>query len=231
MAKNATTSLAPIEGHELLANRVELRLREAILAGELPPGSHLSVPELARRLGVSRTPVREAVYALERAGLAEVRPRRGAVVFGGGRDDLTHLFELREALEGMAARLAATRMPPAERRALRDVVERHTQAIRRADVDRHIELDTRFHRLIHDGARNPRLAEDLAQLRDQIVLVMRSVSLAPGAMGSGVLHDHNAILEAIVRSAPDDAEDAARRHIRAVLRFVSDSTFEAEVKA
>ncbi len=220
----ATSALAPIDGHELLANRVELRLREAILSGELPPGSHLSVPELARRLGVSRTPVRDAVYALERAGLAELRPRQGAVVFGGGRDELTHLFELREALDGMAARLAATRMPPAQRRELQTVMKQHTGAIRRSDVDRHVELDIEFHRLIRDGAGNPRLAEDLGRLRDQIRLVMRAVSSEPGAMGRGVLADHHAILDAIVRSAPGDAERAARRHVRAVLQFVLDST-------
>jgi DNA-binding GntR family transcriptional regulator len=231
MVMRSTSALAPIEGHELLTSRVELRLREAILAGELPPGARLSVPELARRLGVSRSPVRDAVYALERAGLAETRPRLGAVVFGGGRDDLVDLFELREALDGMAARLAATRMSAAERRQLQDVMTQHRQAIRRSDVDRHIELDAEFHRLVRDGARNPRLAEDLGCLRDQIVLVMRSVASEPGAMGRGVLRDHNAILDAIVQSSPDDAERAARAHVRAVLQFVLDSTFSAAVRS
>lgn len=230
MVQTSPTALRPIEGPESLASRVELRLKEAILAGELPPGSHLSVPELARRLGVSRTPVRDAVYALERAGLAELRPRYGAVVFGGRRDDLTDLFELREALDGMAARLAATRMPPAERRQLQDVMTRHAQAIRRRDSEKHVEFDTEFHRLVRDGAHNPMLAADLGRLRNQILLVLRSVSSEPGAMGRGVLHDHGVILDAILRSAPDDAERAARQHVRAVLQFVLDSSFEAEVK-
>ncbi|WP_165818187.1 GntR family transcriptional regulator [Frankia canadensis] len=224
-----TTSLTPIQGHELLAKRVEHQLREAILAGELPPGSHLSVPELARRLGVSRTPVRDAVYALERAGLAEIRARHGAVVFGGSHDDLRHLFELREALDGMAARLGAARMTPPERDALREVLDQHTEAIRHADPDLHVAFDAEFHRLIRDGARNPRLADDLARLQDQIVLVMRAVSLAPGAMGHGVLHDHAAVLAAITRAEPETAERAMRAHIRAVLRFVEDASFEAEI--
>ena len=87
-----------------------------------------------------------------------------------------------------------------------------------------------FYQLLRDGAHNPKLAEDLGRLRDEILLVLRSVSSQPGAMGRGVLHDHNAILNAILRSSPDDAERAARHHVQAVLRFVLDSTFEAAIK-
>ena len=230
LAETPGAALTPITSSQSLAAQVEVRLKEAILAGELPPGSHLSVPELARRLGVSRTPVREAVSALERAGLAELRPRYGAVVPGGGRDDLTELFELREALDGMAARLAATRMPSGDRSHLQRIMKRHTQAVRRGDVEQHVECDTAFHQLVRDGARNSKLAADLGRLRDQILLVLRSVSSQPGAMGRGVLHDHNAILNAILRSSPDEAERAARHHVQAVLRFVLDSTFEAAIK-
>jgi DNA-binding GntR family transcriptional regulator len=231
LAETSAAALTPIASSQSLVAQVETRLREAILAGELPPGSHLSVPELARRLGVSRTPVREAVSALERAGLAELRPRYGAVVLGGGRDDLTDLFELREALDGMAARLAATRMSAAERSQLRHIMKRHTLAVRRGNVEQHVEYDTTFHQLVRDGAHNPKLAADLGRLRDQILLVLRAVSSQPGAMGRGVLHDHNAILDAILRCSADDAERAARQHVQAVLRFVLDSTFEAAIKS
>lgn len=222
--------LTPIEGSESLAARVEDRLRMAILAGELPPGARLSVPDLARRFGVSRTPVREAVSALERAGLAVVRPRHGALVFGGGREDLTHLYELRGALDGLAAGLAANRMDARERAELQDVMARHTAAIRARDVEKHVACDIEFHRLIRDGAHNPRLSADLARLQDQILLVLRSMATQPGAMGRGVLHDHTAILAAIVRRDAADAERAARDHVAAVLRFVLDATYQPEVR-
>lgn len=208
---------------------MELQLRDAILAGDLPPGSRLSIPALARRLGVSRTPVRDAVYALERSGLARTRARRGAVVFDGSRDDLRDLCEMREALDGMAARLAATRMTPVERDALRAVLAKHGDAIRQADQEGRIASAFEFHRLIRIGARNPRLAEDLARLQDQIVLATRSVPLPPGALGDDVLRGQAAILDAIAGEAPDAAEQAARRHIRAVARFVEDVAFEAEI--
>jgi len=228
--ENTMSALAPLSGTESLSARVEHQLRKAILAGELPPGARLSVPELARRLGVSRTPVRDAVAALERAGLAVARPRLGALVFGGGRDELVHLYELRGALDGLAARLAATRMEPAERDALRETMRRHTTAVKAKDTDAHIACDVEFHRLVRDGAHNPRLAEELGRLHDQILLVLRSTSSQPGAMGRGVLHDHNAILRAILADDPDAAEHAARAHVDAVLRFVLDSAFEPEVR-
>jgi DNA-binding GntR family transcriptional regulator len=224
------SALAPLSGAESLARRVEHQLRKAILAGELAPGARLSVPDLARRLGVSRTPVRDAVAALERVGLAVSRPRLGALVSGGGREDLVHLHELRGALDGLAARLAAERMDTAERRALREVMKRHTAAIKARDVEAHIACDIEFHRRIRDGAHNPRLAGELARLHDQIVLVMRSTSSQPGAMGRGVLHDHNAILRAVLAADADAAERAARAHVEAVLRFVLDSAFEPEVR-
>jgi DNA-binding GntR family transcriptional regulator len=223
--------LAPIEGSDSLAARVESRLREAILDGSLTAGSHLSVPELARRLGVSRTPVRDAIYALERAGLAELRPRLGAVVFGGDREDLVHLFEVREALEGMATRQAAVRMTAETRSELATVIERHAQAVAVGAIDRHVELDEQFHRLVNASAHNPRLRTDLGRLHDQIIVLVRSIAGEPGAMGPGVLHDHRAILDAILQADPDEAEATARRHVRAVLQFLEDSLFEAEVIA
>jgi DNA-binding GntR family transcriptional regulator len=226
----ASGALTPLAGAQSLSALVEQQLRKAILSGELAPGARLSVPELARRLGVSRTPVRDAVAALERAGLAISRPRLGALVSGGGRDELVHLYEVRGALDGLAARLAASRMEPAERRALREVMRRHTAAVKARDADAHVACDVAFHRLLRDGAHNPRLAEELARLQDQILLVLRATSSQPGAMGRGVLHDHNAIMRAVLADDPDAAEQAARTHVEAVLRFVLDSAFEPEVR-
>jgi DNA-binding GntR family transcriptional regulator len=211
----------PVERSALLVDRVAERLRAAILAGDLRPGQHLSVPELARTLDTSRTPVREALYALERAGLVEVRPRRGAVVFGGGPGSLREMLELREALDGMAARLAAERMTAAERTELKIVGREHDAALVAGDVERHLALDLQFHNMIRDGAHNQRLADDVARLRDQIVLVMRAWSLVPGGMGAGTRRDHRAILRAVVSGDGDAAESAARAHVRHIAAFVA----------
>jgi DNA-binding GntR family transcriptional regulator len=220
VSDDSRPALQRIATPELLVAGVVDRLREAILSGRLPAGARLSVPELAAQLGVSRTPVREALFALQRSGLAVMRPRRGAVVFGGGRRELTQLFELREALDGMAARLAAERMSDHERGELVTVASHHDAALDAGDVDTHIALDVELHRVICGGAHNEPLAADLSRLRDQLVLVMRTCSAAPGAMGRGVRRDHHAIVDAVVRGDADAAETAARAHVRNILRFI-----------
>src|SRR3954453_21102367 len=133
-----TSGLRPLAPTPLLLDNVVERLRTAILDGDLVSGERLSVPHLARTLGTSRTPVREALYALEQAGLVEIRPRRGAVVFGGGDDTLRQMFELREALDGMAARLAAQRMTAEEKADLRRLGTELDAALGAGDPERHI---------------------------------------------------------------------------------------------
>src|SRR4051812_40011798 len=162
--------LNPVAQPQLLLDGVVERLRTAILDGVLTSGQRLSVPDLARTLGTSRTPVREALYALEQAGLVEIRPRRGAVVFGGGADTLAQMFELREALDGMAARLAAERMSDDERAAFADIAGRLDAALKAGDHEQHVTLDLAFHAAMRDGSHNPRLATDLVRLRDQMTI-------------------------------------------------------------
>ena len=213
--------LGPVDQPDRLIERVETMLREAIVSGRLAPGAHLSVPEIARQLRVSRTPAREALFALERSGLVKVRPRRGAVVVAGGQADLRELFELREALEGMAARLAALRMPDPAVSALQETLDRHQAAIEAGDVDAHVRLDQEFHEMIAIGSGNERLASSIEQLRDQTSVLVRVNSLRPGGMDDGVLRAHGRVARSIARHDADQAEARIREHIRAVLVFMS----------
>jgi DNA-binding GntR family transcriptional regulator len=213
--------LSPVDQPDRLIERVETMLREAIVSGRLAPGAHLSVPEIARQLGVSRTPAREALFALERSGLVKVRPRRGAVVVAGGQADLRELFELREALEGMAARLAALRMPESGVSALQETLERHQAAIEAGDLDAHVRFDQEFHHRIAVGSGNERLASSIEQLRDQTSVLVRVNSHRPGAMDDGVLRAHGRVARSIARRDGDQAESRIREHIRAVLLFMS----------
>jgi DNA-binding GntR family transcriptional regulator len=215
------SGLGRVDHPDRLIERVETTLREAIVSGRLAPGSHLSVPEIARQLGVSRTPAREALLALERSGLVEVRPRRGAVVIAADRADLHELFELREALEGMAARLAAQRMADADVAALHAVVDEHRVAIAAGDLDAHVRLDQRFHHLIVAGAANQRLCGSVERLRDQTAFLVRANSPRPGGMDDGVIRAHGRVARSIERGDEDQAEIRMREHIRAVLRFMA----------
>ena len=116
-ANNMT--LTPVLNPATLVEQVVESLRKAIVTGTLPPGHRLSVPEIARRLGVSHTPAREAMLVLERDGLIANRPRFGAEVVRYGDADLNEMLDLREALDGMAARRAAERMSSTDKAALR----------------------------------------------------------------------------------------------------------------
>lgn len=214
-----TGGLGEVDRPDLLVERVETTLREAILSGQLAPGAHLSVPDIARRLGVSRTPAREALFALHRLGLVEVRPHRGAVVVAGGHKDLHELFELREALEGMAARLAAVHL--ADLTEVNAALDAHREAVEAHDIEGHVRWDLRFHELIAMGSANRRLVSSIGQLGDQISVLMRVNSGRPGAMDESVLHAHGRIARSIGRHDSDQAELRMREHIRAVFLFMS----------
>jgi DNA-binding GntR family transcriptional regulator len=213
--------LSPVDQPDRLVERVEATLRAAIMSGRLAPGAHLSVPEIARQLGVSRTPAREALFALERGGLVEVRPRRGAVVAAGGHTDLRELFELREALEGMAARLSARHMPESDVALLDATLEQHQAAIDAGDLDAFVRLDRQFHDMIALGSVNQRLASSLEQLRDQTDVLVRALSVRSGTMDARVLHAHGRIARSIERRDGDQAEARMREHIRAVHQLMS----------
>lgn len=213
--------LAPVSHPDRLVERVEATLREAIMSGQLAPGAHLSVPEIARQLGVSRTPAREALFALERLGLVEVRPRRGAVVVAGGPDELRQLFEVREALEGMAARLAAAQMTGPDVAALHTTLDWQRTAVEAGDLEAHVEADLQFHAMVAVGSANPRLSESIGQLSDQISVLLRLNSGRPGGMGEGVLRAHGRIVRSIERHDGEQAEQRMREHIRAVFQFMS----------
>jgi len=209
----------PIAHPEPLTERVASAIRDAIAKGSLAPGERLSVPELARRLGVSRTPAREALLILEREGLVANRPRLGAQVLPISGSGYGELVEMREALDGMAARLAATRMTAEQRKRLQTVLKAHEAALRDSDMERHIALDLEFHGLLRDGARNQRLAKALLDIERQIHLHIRASTKQPWFSAKVVLRDHGAIVKAVCAGDGDAAEAAARAHVQRMRDF------------
>jgi len=209
--------MTPIADEKLLLDRVADQIRAAILGGAFAPGSRLSVPQLSRQLNVSRTPAREALIRLQHEGLVRVIPRKGAVVLHGSSQDLVELFQFREALEGMAARLAARSMTAAEKANLRAIAQAHADAVYREDLAAHLALDTEFHSAIAAGSRNTRIKDELDKLRSQLVLLSRATSITPGGMDQSVIDAHEAIVAAIDDADPSEADHAARAHVRGVL--------------
>lgn len=218
----------PIDRPQPLAEQVADTLRVAIIEGALASGDHLSVPDLARRLGVSRTPAREALLILEREGLVGRRDSAGMQVLAGGTETLVELLEMREVLEGLAARRAAERMDENGRDALQRLHARHREVLAQDDLDEHVVLDTAFHALVREGAQSGALTEQLGRIDRIVQVVNRALSGEQGFDPAVVDLDHGAIIAAIIDRDPDGAEQAARNHVRRMRRFLVSQSGEAK---
>jgi DNA-binding GntR family transcriptional regulator len=190
-------------------------LRRSILDGELPPGHRLRSEVLANNLKVSRTPVREALRKLETEGLVDAS-RSGLVVRQSTEDDLIEIFYIREALEGMAARLAAENATPAEIDELRALFEDMEAVAARGDIALVRKLTGEFHLLVCQASRNKRLMQSLQGLLDYVRQAQSSTLYMPGRPADA-LKEHRALLRAIEKRDPDLAETLARQHRRKTL--------------
>lgn len=199
-----------------LADEVHLRLREAIVSGELTADARLSVPALAEEFNVSRSPVREAIQQLVREGLAVEQVHRGAVVAHIELADLVRLYEVREVLEGLAARLAAERMTPYMLAQLQDAVAEHEAAVGGGDPLGHMDADARFHRLTHQAAANPELSAQMARLQAMVRMAMHTTSITAGQ--DLALREHQELLAALTAGDPDECERVARAHVARLRR-------------
>ncbi|MFO7271650.1 GntR family transcriptional regulator [Sphaerobacter thermophilus] len=186
-------------------------IRDALRTGILRPGDRLIEVELAAALDMSRTPVREALRRLEAERLVENVPRRGLVVPAITLDDLVDIYEIRGALEGLAARRAAQRMSAAEIEAMRQTVERMERALADDDLEAVSELSRQFHRLLRGGSPDGRLPTLLSLLMDSYGLLGLHEFNAPGRLSAAVA-EHRAIYEAVAARDEEQAERLAREH-------------------
>ena len=212
-----TTSALPIHQPEAaaarsLADQAYFRIRELIVSLELPPGSPISEPALMERLGVGRTPVREALRTLARECLVEVYPRRGMFVSGVDVGDLAGLSEVRAALESHAARLAAERANGDDRAEIAALLGELNGVDGKLDERTLIDLDQRIHRHIYRCTHNPFLE---ATLDEYYVLTLRIWLLALDRVArlEDAVGEHRELLEAIRDGDPARAEGAMRRHV------------------
>lgn len=181
----------------------------SIDAGDLRPGSRLVESELAERLGVSRTPIREALQRLETQGVV-TRDGRSLVVAELDHDQLGELYVVRAELEGLAARLAARHAAPEEVRVLAELLEADHALL--GDPAALARANKRFHRQIHLASHNRYLIQQLAHIH-QAMALMATTSLAAAGRGPEALAEHGAILAAIAAGRGEEADEAMRTHI------------------
>lgn len=217
-----TTSVAVRVGraHQPLRRAVYEEVQRRIVDGRLQQGERIYEDQLAHELDVSRNPVREALQALEAEGFVELEPRRGARVAVISVDRANELFEMREALEGMVARLAAARRTPQQLQALQGVLEQGAAAAAAGDVARLPGLNTEFHRVLGEAAHNTMLADTVERMSQLIEWVYTRRITQRGEMSWS---EHRGIVDAIAAGDSDRAFAAACSHIsNARQAFISD---------
>jgi DNA-binding GntR family transcriptional regulator len=203
---------APLENLTLW-QRVYDHLREEILAGRLQPGTELAEVALSEQLGVSRGPIREAMGRLAAEGLVTVRPRRGAVVRLLSKDEFLELYQVREALEIMAVRLAVPRLGPDDFAVLQRLIETMGKHAERNEVVEFFEANGAFHAHLLEASGNRKLQELYGQLLGQMGRYrMRSLTLRGNLQRS--VAEHAAILRAAKRGDTERAAHLMSEHIR-----------------
>lgn len=202
-----------IDSYQPLRETVCEALRDAIRRGILEPGERLMEVQLAEELGISRTPVREAIRKLEQEGYVIMMPRRGTYVSSVSVHDVKEIFEIRSALETLAAELATMRIEPEELdklRALLTEIEGHIE--RKEGMDKIVATDVEFHGLLYQVSRNDRLVAIISNLMEQLAR-FRTLSMSyPGRLKE-TLEEHRAMVEAIAAGDVDAARDAAEHHM------------------
>lgn len=194
----------------LVVQLVEL-LRERLLTGRLAPGARINELVLARELGISRAPLREAIGQLVSEGLLVHRLNRGAVVFDATSDEAEALFELRTALETAVVRLAARRSDEQDITTLRTVCAQSRSLLANGrELAHRTTLD--FHRALFDAARSPRITEQVQRVQQQII-VIRSHHDVPLSHTDASLTDHEQIAQAVAEGRAELAAQLMERHL------------------
>lgn len=200
-----------------LAERVFQQLQDAIVRGEIAPGSKITEPGLSRTYGISRGPLREAMRRLEAHRLIERVPHVGARVVKLSMKELLELFDVREALESMAARLAAEHMTAEEIAGLREVLAMHERQadLKKGEAYFQREGDLDFHYRIVQGSHNRMLVTMLCDDLYYLVRLYRTQFSASGSRPQRAFVEHHRIVDAIEAGDAELAELLMRRHVSA----------------
>ena len=208
-----------IQNHKPLREMVYEELKMQILKGSIIPGTRMMEVELAEEMGVSRTPIREAIRKLEREGLVTIEPRRGAYASMISTEDMVEILEVRQDLEGLAAYFAADRMTDEQMEELKEVSNNYNKAVKQGVMEDMIKYDTRFHHIIVESCRNKILMQMIEQLQE-LVLRFRYIYYDNFRRAENMPEEHEAIISAIAEGNADKARAAADIHIERLKELV-----------
>ncbi len=212
-----------------LRNKVFKYIKSQIISGAYGPGETLLESKLADELGVSRTPIREAIRLLEMEGLVETTTKKGAIVLGISQQDVEDIYAIRQLVEGLAARWAAERLSAADLKELQKTYELMEFYAQKHEVEEIAELDNKFHQMIYEAAGSKILYLTLRNLH-QYVQIARLKSLSMQNRLPLTLSEHRAILEAFEAKDADAAEKAMTEHVRQAYQNIHRQQGETEEK-
>ena len=202
-----------LENHKPLREIVYDQLKRQILTGKISPGTRMMEISLADEMGVSRTPVREAIRKLEKEGLVTIEPRRGAYASNISVIDVIDTLEVREELEGFAAALAAERITNAEIDEMVAMTEKYAEAVTANDTEQIIHYDEMFHKAIVKASRNKTLIK-ISETVQELVLRFRYVYYDDFSRYENMPREHREIIAAIRKGSADEAKKVADTHVR-----------------
>ncbi len=212
-----------LDNYKPLRDVVFENLRTAILEGNLKAGQRLMEVQLAEQLGVSRTPIREAIRKLELEGLVVMLPRKGAYVANMSFKDLIDVLEIRATLEGLAASLAAERRRDEDITELERVAKEFEVSVREANIDNVLKKDVEFHEKIFLMANNKKLYQLITSLWEQVHR-FRVTYVSNYEASLSLVDEHNRILEAIKSGDSELAKKYATEHIEIAEQFFMENT-------
>ncbi|MEI6126126.1 MAG: GntR family transcriptional regulator [Pseudomonadota bacterium] len=196
-----------------LRRRVFAVIEEAVLNGSYKQGESLIESKLASELGVSRTPIREALTQLEHEGLVQLIPNKGALVTGISPKDIQDIYTIRKLVEGLAARWAAEHITEEETKELQEAVDLEEFYTSKADIEHLIQLDSRFHQGIYKASKSRPLMYMLQTFHHYIQRA-RTQSIGSPGRAQKALEEHKAILQAISARDGEKAERLTAAHIQ-----------------
>jgi DNA-binding GntR family transcriptional regulator len=215
-----TTGVSPLQRPAPLRESVHEALTQMIIAGRLEPGQHLVEVELAKLLGVSRQPVREALQRLHNEGWVDLRPGFGAVVHVPAEDEVDQLLRARTVLESESARLAAARVTDEAISDLREICTTGSSLVKKGDIEGAVRANAEFHRYIAELSGNRFLADFAAQVDRRVRWYYTPV--AP-ARGQASWREHTRVVNALADGDEDRSATVMREHTERTRRTYHDT--------
>ena len=216
-----------LDDYKPLREVVFENIRKAIIEGVLKPGERLMEIQLSEQLGVSRTPVREAIRMLELEGLVVMLPRKGAYVANISKKDLMDILEVRVRLEGLAAYCATDRMTKDHIKKLETISKELEEAVYKNDVETMLAKDEEFHTLIFEATGNKRLISMMINIWETVYR-FRLMYMSDYSSAVNIVDEHKKIIEAFKKGKANLAEKLAKEHIELAQQLLIEKLMQDE---